>query len=52
MKKTARSKMEVTDEEEELIKAIMNYCRSYPDGHPQLLEYARDLFERMTDMPK
>ena len=44
--------LKVTQEEEELIKAIRNYCESYPFGHPQLLEYAQDLFERMTDMPK
>lgn len=52
MKRKDTVKMEVTPEEEELIKAIRNYCNSYPNGHPELLDYAEDLFQRMTDMPK
>lgn len=44
--------LKVTEEEEELILAIRNYQRSYPFGYPQLLEYAQDLFNEMTDMPK
>lgn len=48
MKKQETIKMNVTPEEEELIKAIRNYCNSYPE----LLDYAEDLFQRMTDMPK
>lgn len=44
--------MEVTDEEQELITAIRNYCKSYPNGYPELLWYAQGLFEIMTDMPK
>ena len=36
----------------ELIESIRNYCNSYPNGYPQLLEYAQDLFDRITDMPK
>lgn len=44
--------MRVTDEEEELIMAIRNYCDSYPNGHPDLLEYAQDKFDRLTDMPR
>lgn len=50
--KEKKTKMEVTAEEEELINAIRNYCKTYPDGYPQLLDYAQDLFDRMTDMPK
>lgn len=45
-------KMEVTFEEKELIESIHNYCKSYPDGYPHLLEFAQDLFDRMTDMPR
>lgn len=52
MLKHATIKMNVTPEEEELIKAIRNYCNSYPNGYPNLLDYAEDLFQRMTDMPK
>ena len=47
MKTKREITMKVTDEEEELIMAI-----SYPDGYPELLEYAQDIFDRMTDMPK
>lgn len=50
--KHATIKMNVTPKEEELIKAIRNYCDSYPNGYPKLLDYAEDLFQRMTDMPK
>ena len=45
-------KMEVTFEEKELIESIRNYRKSYPDGYPHLLEFAQDLFDRMTDMPR
>ena len=41
-----------TFEEKELIESIRNYCKSYPDGYPHLLEFAQDLFDRMTDMPR
>ena len=44
--------MELSFEEKELIESIRNYCNSYPNGNPQLLEYAQDLFDRITDMPK
>ena len=50
--KHATIKMNYMSEEEELIKAIRNYCDSYPNGYPELLDYAEDLFQRMTDMPK
>ena len=50
--KQEKIKMEVTVEEQDLIEAIRNYCNSYPNGYPQLLEYAQDIFDRMTDMPK
>lgn len=44
--------MLVTLDEQELIMAIRNYCSSYPNGYPRLLEFAQDIFDRMTDMPK
>ncbi|MCM1077860.1 MAG: hypothetical protein NC344_06820 [Bacteroidales bacterium] len=44
-------KMEVTSKEEELLMAIRNYRKSYPDGYPELLDYAQDIFDRLTDMP-
>ncbi|MBQ5574913.1 MAG: hypothetical protein IIT37_02570 [Bacteroidales bacterium] len=44
--------MDVTPDEEELIAAIRNYCKTYPDGYPELLMYAQRLFDIMVDMPK
>lgn len=52
MKDERNITIKVTSDEEELITAIRNYCDSYPDGYPQLLEYAQDIFDRLTDMPK
>ena len=45
-------RMDVTPDEEELIAAIRNYCKTYPDGYPELLMYAQRLFDIMVDMPK
>lgn len=52
MKQKAEITMKVTSDEEDLIKAIRNYCDSYPNGYPELLDYAQDIFDRMTFMPK
>lgn len=52
MGKTDKILIEVTPEEEELIAAIRNYCKTYPDGYPVLLLYAQRLFDIMVDMPK
>ncbi len=43
--------MEVTPAEEELLAAIRNYIKSFPDGRPQLLWYAQELFDKMVDLP-
>lgn len=43
--------MKLTADEADLIEAIRNYCNSYPAGYPRLLEYAQDIFDRLTDMP-
>ena len=40
-------KKEITKEEDELIEAIRNYKRAYPNGSVNLLHSARELFERM-----
>lgn len=50
--KQKMKKIEVTEQEEELILAIRSYVKSFPLGHPQLLIYAQELFDTMTDMPK
>ncbi len=52
MKEKRSITLKVTESEEELIKAIRNYCDSYPNGHPDLLIFAQDIFDRMTLMPK
>lgn len=38
----------VTDEEADLIEAMRNYVKSYPDGYPELLDYAQRLFDELT----
>lgn len=43
-------KKEITNEEAELIDAIRSYKKSYPNGHPQLLFYAQQLFDEMTSV--
>ena len=43
--------MMVTKEEEELISAIRNYNKSFPNGYPQLLWYAQQLFDNMLRQP-
>ena len=43
--------IEVTKEEEELLTAIRNYNKSFPDGYPQLLWYAQKLFDNMLRQP-
>lgn len=52
MKQERDISMKVSSDEEDLIKAIRNYCDSYPNGYPELLDYAQDIFDKMTDMPK
>lgn len=49
MKQKRNITMKVTSGEEDLIKAIRNYIESYPNGYPQLLEYASMLFDILTD---
>ena len=43
--------MEVTPQERELLEAVRNYNKSYPDGYPQLLWYAQELFDNMVRQP-
>jgi hypothetical protein len=42
----------LNEKEAELIEAIRNYRLSYPDGYPQLLWYAQQLFDDLVDMPE
>ena len=43
--------IKVTEEEFELLEAIRNYNRSYPDGYPQLIWFAQELFDNMLRQP-
>jgi len=43
--------MEVTPEERELLESIRNYNKSFPDGYPQLLWFAQELFDNMIRQP-
>lgn len=43
--------MAVTENEEELLAAIRNYNKSFPDGYPELLWYAQRLFDNMLRQP-
>ena len=45
-------KVDLTKEEEEPIAAIRNYRASFPNGYPQLLWYAQQLFDNLVDLPE
>ena len=44
-------KVDLTEQEEELIAAIRNYRKSFPNGRPELLWYAQRVFDEMVDLP-
>ncbi len=46
-----KEKIELTEKEEELIRAIRNYQKSFPNGYPQLLYYIQQLVDELTDLP-
>ena len=50
IKQPKTKEMELTDNEKELILAIRNYKKSYPNGHPNLLFYAQQLFDELIDV--
>lgn len=43
--------MKLTDKEEELIAAIRNYRDGFPNSYPNLLYYAQQIFDELTDLP-
>lgn len=43
--------MKLTEEEKELIEAIRNYQKSFPNGYPELLWYCQELFDKLIDLP-
>lgn len=40
-------KKEITEQENDLIEAIRNYQRAYPNGEKELRRFARKIFETM-----
>ena len=46
-----KEKLKLTEKEEELIRAIRNYQKSFPNGYPQLLYYIMQLGDELTDLP-
>jgi hypothetical protein len=44
-----QNKVLLTEAEKDLIEAIRNYKKTYPDGHPELLWFAQELFDRLID---
>ncbi|MDE7166600.1 MAG: ArsR family transcriptional regulator [Bacteroidaceae bacterium] len=43
--------IEVSEQEEELLAAIRNYNKSFPDGSPELLWYAQRCFDNILRQP-
>lgn len=43
-------KVILNDEEYELIEAIRNFKKAYPNGHPELLYFAQRLFDEITSL--
>lgn len=46
-----KEKINLTEKEEKLIRAIRNYKKSYPNGYPQMLYYIQQLIDELTDLP-
>lgn len=45
------AKLELTDKEQELIEAIRNLQKAYPNGYKELLYYVQQLVDELTDLP-
>ena len=45
------AKDHLSTEELELIEAIRNVRRAYPNGYDELLYYAQQLFDKLVEMP-
>ena len=49
--KKRKERIKLTEKEEELIRAIRNYQRSFPNGYPNSLYYIQQLVDELTDLP-
>lgn len=43
--------IEVSEDEFELLESIRNYNKAYPDGYPELLWFAQQIFDSMLRKP-
>lgn len=46
------TKVLLNNDEAELIEAIRNLQRAYPNGYDELLFYCQRLFDELVEMPK
>lgn len=46
-----KEKIKLSEKEEDLIRAIRNYRRSYPNGYPQMLYFIQQLVDDLTELP-
>jgi len=46
-----KERIRLNEKEEELIRAIRNYRKSFPNGYPQLLYYIQQIVDELTDLP-
>ena len=44
-------KYDLNEDEAELIDVIRSLRKAFPNGYDNLLVYATELFERLTDLP-
>ncbi len=41
--------MQLTEKEKDLIETLRHYRRSFPNGYPDLLDYAQQIFYELAD---
>ena len=49
--RTKTYKVTVSEDEYELLEAIRNYNKSFPNGYPQLRWFAQELLDNMLRQP-
>lgn len=50
-KRKEKEKIVLTEKELELIRAIRNYQKSYPNGYPQMVYYIQQIVDELIDLP-
>lgn len=46
------AKLNLTKDEADLIEAIRNLRKSFPNGYAEQLWYIQQLFDKLTDLPE